>query len=283
MHTDLECMPCFLHQLIRTSRIVKLPNDTIWKILKETTELMRSFDHVNPPPKFAVHMYDLVVRECKCKDPFKETKKQSTEQVLKLYDKLKEDIEKSEDPLTTAIKYSACGNVIDFGVSSTYDLMTELQSVLTKPFAMFHIDHFKQTLKNSDWILYLADNAGESVFDRLLIEKLPVPVVYAVRGGPIINDVTMEDAIEAGIDKVASVTTSGCRAPGTVLEWCSKDFLKLFNSAPLIISKGQGNYETLSEEKNRPIYFVLKAKCDVVSRSLNCKTGDMIFAASSQI
>lgn len=245
-------------------------------------QAITKFDPQDPPPKSAVQLYDMIAEECGCSDPFEQAKKQSTRQALELYNELKKDIQQAPDPLERAIRYSACGNVIDFGVASSYDLMAELKAILNKPFAIWDFKHFKRELQKSDWLLYLGDNAGESVFDRLLIETLPLPVTFVVRGGPIINDVTMDDAIEAGLDKVASLISSGCRAPGIILEWCSRDFIKLFNSAPLIISKGQGNYETLTEQ-NRPIFYLLKAKCNVVSRHLNCKTGDMIFAAASRI
>ncbi len=282
MRTYIECMPCFMNQLIRTGKMVELDDTALWQLMKRLARAMESFDPHDPPPKSAVQLYDLIANECGCRDPFEEIKKRSTRQALGLYEKLKRDIEQAPDPLEKAIRFSACGNVIDFGVASEYDLEAELESISDRPFAIWHMDHFRENLKRSDWVLYLGDNAGESVFDRLLIEILDIPVTFVVRDGPIINDVTEEDAEAAGIGKTASITSSGCRAPGTILEWCSSDFLEMFNTAPLIISKGQGNYETLAEQR-RPIYFILKAKCNVVSRHLKCNIGDMIFAAANRI
>jgi len=270
-----------MQQLIRTGRMVELDDHTLWRLMKRLAKAMTKFEPHEPPPKSAVQLYDMIAEVCGCQDPFEQAKKQGTMQALELYDELKKDIQQAADPLERAIKYSACGNVIDLGVASNYDLIAELETILSKPFAIWDLKLFKKKLDKSDWLLYLGDNAGESVFDRLLIETLPVPVTFVVRDGPIINDVTLDDALAAGLDKVASIVSSGCRAPGTILEWCSRDFLKLFNNAPIIISKGQGNYETLVEQ-TRPIFYLLKAKCNVVSRHLNCKTGDMIFASASR-
>ena len=123
--------------------------------------------------------------------------------------------------------------------------------------------------------LYIGDNAGESVFDRILIERLNKPVTYIVREIPIINDVTYKDALQAGIDKVATIFSSGTRAPGTFLKKCSREFIEMFNSAKFIISKGQGNYEGLSNEKHR-IFFLLKAKCYVIANDIGVSEGDIV-------
>ena len=124
--------------------------------------------------------------------------------------------------------------------------------------------------------MYIADNAGEIVFDRVLIEQFKnKKSIFAVRSGPIINDALVEDAIACGIYKCARIISSGCDAPGTILRFCNKKFLKIYRDADLIISKGQGNFEALADEK-RPIFFLFRAKCPVVAKHLNCKLGDVI-------
>jgi uncharacterized protein with ATP-grasp and redox domains len=124
-------------------------------------------------------------------------------------------------------------------------------------------------------ILYLADNAGETVLDRILIETLDKPVTYAVKSFPIINDALFEDAIAAGIDQVAAIRQTGSNCPGTVLHTCTDEFFRYYEEADLVLSKGQGNYEALSDE-NRSIFFLLKVKCKLVSRQLEAPLGSLV-------
>jgi len=137
----------------------------------------------------------------------------------------------------------------------------------------------KQALDSTESILYLGDNAGEIVFDKLLIEEMGKNIVYVVRNKPIINDALIEDARDCGIDKIARVISSGSDAPGTVLNLCSREFLEIYHKAPLIISKGQGNFEALSEEK-APIFYLLKVKCPVIAKDIGCKVNDLILKSN---
>ena len=134
-------------------------------------------------------------------------------------------------------------------------------------FAIDHLSQFRQALAANGELLFLGDNAGETVFDRILIETLDVPVTYAVRGGPIINDATRDDAIAAGLDQVAAIVDNGAAVPGTLLKHCTEEFQQRFHSANLIIAKGQGNYESLSGS-GAPIFFALQAKCPVIASDL---------------
>ena len=159
-------------------------------------------------------------------------------------------------------------------------------SHLHQPFNEFYVktwcdyQKLKDALKNTDRILYLADNAGETLFDRLLIEELNREVIYAVKEKPIINDALVEDAIFCGLDKVARVISCGSDAPATVLNLCSKAFLEIYEDSKLIISKGQGNYEALNGEK-KLMFFLFKAKCPVVAKDINCQIGDIILKRRS--
>jgi uncharacterized protein with ATP-grasp and redox domains len=137
-------------------------------------------------------------------------------------------------------------------------------------------ERFLELVDQADSILYLTDNAGEIVFDRLLIEQLPLhKITVAVRGFPVLNDATLEDAKEVGLDRLVKVMNNGSDAPGTILNDCSVDFVESFHRADLIIAKGQGNYETLSNHRKH-IIFMLKAKCPVIARDIGCKVGDMV-------
>jgi len=196
---------------------------------------------------------------------------------------LAERVRTSEDPLETAIRLAIAGNIIDLGVKTSMaesDIERIINDSLTADFDGQQIEEFRNSVRGAEKILYLADNAGEIVFDCLLIELLPYEkITVVVKGEPVINDATMEDAEFAGLTEMTEVIDNGSDGPGTILETCSQAFRNRFEYADLIIAKGQGNYETLSEtDKN--IFFILKAKCPVIARDLGCEVGEMILRRS---
>jgi uncharacterized protein with ATP-grasp and redox domains len=227
------------------------------------------------PPEIGMMVYKAIYQIANTEDPFKEVKNKCTKHLLSLYPEFKQKITSSNDPLYTALKFAGLGNAIDFGANPDFDLNKELDNLYDKDFDFCKYRGFKKDLETAKNILFIADNAGETVFDRLLIEQINKPTKYAVRSKPIINDATIEDAQEAGVGKVAEIISSGCDAPGTILKLCSEAFVKDFTEADLIISKGQGNYETLSNQK-RPIYFLLKIKCPVIARDIGIKTDSIV-------
>jgi len=249
-------------------------------MLAEFGATIRNFRMDDPPPRSAVALYDMIAARAGTDDPFRKQKEESTRHALSFYPDLKNRVAASENPVSTAIKCAIAGNIIDFGVSADFDLETEIENILeSSSFGLWEEETLRSEIDNAEWILFLGDNTGETVFDRLLIETMNKPVTYAVRSGPIINDATREDAIAAGLDRVCTrIVSSGCRAPGTILELCSEEFRDLFHSAPLIISKGQGNYETLSGTR-APIFYLLKAKCSVVAGHLGVNVGDIVLTS----
>jgi len=275
MKAYLDCYPCFFVQALKTARLVTSEEKVILRILKEVSLYLSQASFDVTPSEIGLGIYRIISRITGVKDPYKEVKERCISQALALYPELKKLIDASENRLMTAVRLAIAGNVIDFGTSSSFDLNRDLEAILSQDFALNHFDDFQSTLKKADRILYIADNAGETVFDRLLIEEIGQPVIYAVREKPIINDATREDAVLSGLDKVSKIISSGCDSPGNILKFCSAEFLRAYRSADLIISKGQGNYEALSDEK-RPIFFLLKAKCPVVARDLGLEEGSII-------
>ncbi|MCJ7582760.1 MAG: ARMT1-like domain-containing protein [Candidatus Aminicenantes bacterium] len=275
MKTQLDCFPCLIGQALNTAKKVAAEKEKIHTILKQVCLFLPTMSLDVTPSEFGREVYRIVSSVTGITDPFQDIKKLHTQQALKLYPKLKKQIQSSEDPLMTAIRISIAGNVIDFGTPEKFDMEKDLETILKMDFAVNHYEAFCKALKEADTILFIGDNAGETVFDSLLIEELGKPVTYAVRERPIINDATFEDAVEAGIDKVAEIFSSGCDAPGCILSLCSDKFLELYHSVDLIISKGQGNYEGLSDEI-RPIFFLLKAKCSVVASDIGVPQGSII-------
>ena len=192
-----------------------------------------------------------------------------------------------------ALELAIVGNIIDYGVKNSLDVDKELKRILNEENkiirketkATFDYPEFKRALNKARTILYLADNAGETVFDRVLLEEIKrldknKKIIYAVKEKPIINDALLADAYACGIDKVAEVISCGSDAPGTILSLCSKQFLKIHKKADMTISKGQGNFEALSRQ-SRPTFFLFIAKCPVIAKDAGCKIGDIILFCNS--
>ncbi len=208
-------------------------------------------------------------------DLYRDAKLRYNKLALELLPELEAKIAEAEDSFSYAVRLAIAGNIIDLGVNADLqdsEIMQTLQAVLSEPFSG-DLSIFRITLATANHILYLADNTGEIVFDRLLIERLPAGhVTVAVRGGPVVNDATLADAQGAGLNRIAEVIDNGSDAPGTILEDCSPAFQECFNSADVIIAKGQGNYETL-RMSNANIFFLLKIKCSVVAAQTGLPTG----------
>ncbi len=282
MKASLDCYPCFFIQALKTALLVTSDEKVILQILKNVSVYLSQASFDVTPSEIGVGIYRILSQRTGVEDPYKEVKERCIQQALSLYPELKRLIETSEDRLMTAVRLSIAGNVIDFGTDSSFDLKQELGTILSQDFAVNRYKEFRDALERAQNIVYVADNAGETVFDRLLIEEMDKPVIYVVREKPIINDATREDALLSGLGDVSEIMSSGCDAPGNILKFCSDEFLKIYGSADLVISKGQGNYEALSDE-TRPIFFLLKAKCRVVARDLGVEEGSIILAEASQV
>jgi len=228
------------------------------------------------PPQMAYQIHQLVRQQTNSFDPYRQAKDEATQQALALYPRLKEKVSQASDPLEIAVRIAIAGNIIDLGVAESYNLEATLDRVLTQEFAINDLASLRASLAESNSILYLADNAGETVFDRVLIETLEQAVTYVVKAGPIINDATREDAVAAGIvQQVADIIDNGSEAPGTLLDQCSDIFRKHFEQAELIIAKGQANYESMSGSQ-APLFFLLQAKCSVIARDMGVAEGSMV-------
>ena len=293
MKTYLDCIPCFFRQALEAARITGKDEKTQKKILDEVAKALPNFPLSASPPEMARKIHGLVKKITGINDPYAEIKKQSNKLALSVYPDLKKKLERSPDRLLIAVELAIAGNVIDYGVKNSLDVDEEVVKILdaenkaikNEKEENFNYSQFKKDLLDAKEILYLADNAGEVVFDRILIEEIKSldpnkKIIYAVKEKPAINDALIEDAIFCEINKSAEIISSGSDAPGTIPSLCSEDFLRIFKKADLIISKGQGNFETLSHVK-RPVYYLFMAKCPVVAKDVGCKVGDIILMQKS--
>jgi uncharacterized protein with ATP-grasp and redox domains len=275
MKTYLDCYPCFFQQILNALRMMGVDEGITREILIAFGPRLSRVRTEATPPEIGREAYRLIAEKTGILDPYESIKKKCTQQALALYPQLKERIAVSGDRLRMAARMAIAGNVIDFGANADFDLDRDLANLLSQDLAIDHFDAFRRCLEKAQKVLYLADNAGETVFDRLLIEEMGKSVVYAVREKPIINDAVLKDALDAGLQDVSEVVSSGSDAPGTILDLCSEDFKETYRSADLVISKGQGNYEGLSGE-TRPVFFLLKAKCSVIARDIGVEQGSLI-------
>ncbi len=278
MKTYLDCYPCFLRQALGAARRAGVPEPAQHQILLETMQAMSRLPTGATPPEMAESIHALVRNRAGDPDPYLADKRDATRQVLALLPSLRQRVRDARDPLDTAVRIAIAGNIIDHGISDDFALESTLERVLSQPFAIDGLEPLRHRLTQAASVLYLADNAGETVFDRVLIEHLALPVTYVVKAGPIINDATHEDAVDAGLQDVATIVNHGLQAPGTLLSRCSEDFQRRFEAADLIIAKGQGNYESLSDHPG-PIFFLLQAKCIVIAQDLGVATGSIVLKA----
>lgn len=281
MRVHLDCFPCFLRQSIIALRLGTKDESLRETILKSTLDYIQNTD-ISKPPAYTTTFIHKKIRQMLGIDPFKEIKSEYNQIALRLYPSLKTTIEKSPDPLWISTRLAIAGNVIDFGIFTSVDIEGAIRKALNNQLAVDDYSSFKNAISIADKILYLTDNAGEIVFDRLLIETLihlGKEVKAVVKGSPVINDSTMEDAEESGLTEVCDVIDNGSEAVGTILEWTSSVFQKIFNDAQLVISKGQGNFETLIGAEKK-IFFLFLSKCDVVSKELGLSTGSMLLKKS---
>jgi uncharacterized protein with ATP-grasp and redox domains len=283
MRIYLDCIPCFVRQALDSARLVTDDERIHEKVVREVLRLAADLDMSQSPPAIGQQIHRLIRKLIGNTDPYRELKQRFNRLASRLCAELEEHIRTSEDPLETAVRLAIAGNIIDLGVKTSIkesDVERIIRDCLTIAFDSQQIEEFRNAVSQAEKILYLADNAGEIVFDRLLIEQLPAEkVAVVVKGAPVINDATIEDAEFAGLTEMVEVIDNGSDVPGTILEACSQTFRNRFEDADLIVAKGQGNYETLSAaDKN--IFFILKAKCPVIARDLGCEVGEMILRRS---
>ena len=267
MQTALECLPCFLKQTLQAARLSTPDPFLQLQIMGQVAQLLSRIDLKLSPPENSIAVYNLIAEISGCADPFAGIKEESNAFAMKLVPELREKIEASEDPLLTAVKFAVAGNIIDYGSQQKFDAQKAIDNCLEGEFSIDDYSSFRKDLAGAKTVLYLGDNCGELVFDGLLarlIFESGKKVIFAVKERPIINDAVMEDARSCGVGEYCEVISNGTNCPGTPLEICTPSFKKAFRNADLIISKGQGNFETLSETQG-PIYYMLTVKCPVVA------------------
>lgn len=282
MKASLDCIPCFIRQALEAARLASTHSAVHEGILREVLRWAVEMDMDQPPPVMGQRIHRQLRKIVGIEDPYRDVKDRQNRMALTLIPDLKTQIMAAANPLVTALRIAIAGNVIDMGVNGNVSeslVRESLNQALTEPFEG-DWKGFCSAVAEAQSILYLTDNAGEIAFDRLLIEQLgPARVTVAVRGAPVINDATMADAVAVGLHEIVEIIDNGSDAPGTLLDECSQEFRQRFIQADLILAKGQGNFETLSEDE-RNIFLLFKAKCPVIASHVGLPVGTHVLARS---
>ena len=287
MHLEPECIPCLFNQVLRAFQLLKpnISREIILNTQKKLMEYLLNFDmETRASPIIGKVAYNLVTEALGVDDPYASIKKQFNQLALQFYDEARDIVNKAEDPLFKAIIVAALGNTIDFGANHRIDFVNDIKNFTLDNLAINDYKKFKESLQNTKNLLILLDNAGEIVFDKLLVEVIiknfpDLKIVCSVRESPIINDATLEDAKFIGLTDLVQVIegsgTAGIHLPST-----SNEFKKyFFQKGGVILSKGQGNFESLHgmEILDKEVFYLLKAKCSLMERIFSVHEGNIIF------
>jgi uncharacterized protein with ATP-grasp and redox domains len=282
MKTYLDCLPCLVSQALRAARAATSDEKVQRQVVDGVAGLIPELSLGLKPPEIAQCGYRLISQITGNNDPFRKAKIEANRAALALWPKLKQLVEQSVDRLFTACRLSILANSFDFGPNFEHGgIKAIIDEATTRPIplAVNNYDQLRSSLQNSRSLLYLGDNSGEIVFDRLLIGEIhrikKLETYFVVREKPVINDVTVDDSQAVGMERVARVVSNGSDAPATILSQCSAELQRLYRSADIIIAKGQGNYESLEGEPGN-VFFLLRAKCPLIAGFLGVGVGDCV-------
>ena len=284
MALDYRCFFCFAHAFEKLLIKAELSQEIANQFTSKMISLYSNKQDQLSTPLFARELHNSLKKYTGNADPYKLVKKQSNDLVLEMYEQLKKQVDLSVNPFNMALRLAIAGNIIDFAINDQYNLDGSINKVLNSDFAIDHSLQLWDDLQKAKTVLYLGDNNGEIVLDKLFIETIKHPnLIYAVRDTPVINDVTIKDARDVGLEKLVSVISNGFDAPSTILEQCSNDFLDIYHQADVIISKGQGNLEGLLNKSSGNIYYLLMVKCEVIAEVLQVKKGDFVVVNNNHL
>ena len=272
MNIKPDCIGCLLNQTLKVSKLLDLDDATSKKVLDRSAQILIDHDLTYTPPQIAKDIYRAIAEITGVDDPVSIAKERATKEALKVDTSFVQSI-------PDALKLSAIGNVIDFGAQSQFDLNETIQKQFSLPFALDDTSGFIKELEEAREIVVIGDNTGEHIFDKLLIEMIQkeydAKVHYFVRGTPIINDVTIKEA--QILSSCASIVDTGVETPGYDLKEANAASREIFDRADIVLAKGMGNFESLYQLAQRPIYFLFIVKCNVIAEAIGKEIKEMVF------
>lgn len=285
MKTEMECIPCFVRQAAEAVTLYVDDPARCETILRRLLHEIAGADWSGSPPVMGQRIHRIIRQDLGCRDPYRSVKERMNRMAEELLPSLCAAMANQPNQREAVVRLAIGGNLLDAGAKTQIaaeDLPRHMNEIWTQPLRGDVAELFRAA-EEAHCILYLTDNAGEIVFDRVLIEALPAEkITVFVRGAPVINDATMEDAVAAGLPETAPVFGNGSDAPGTILEDCSEEFQRWFERADLVIAKGQGNYETLSDTTKR-IFFLFTVKCPVIAGHVGEPVGSLVVSRGGSL
>lgn len=282
MKVHYECASCFLRQSREALDLATDDEDLKMEITEKINNLLCSeFRKGAVSNKLGTKIHRIIKKDTGNPDPYLKLRETSDEIAMQFLPQVVKILEE-KNGIKDYLKAAIAGNVLDFGaLGLESDIEGLVMSTVNKDLAVDHSPELEKELRKAKNVLYLADNVGEIVFDKLLIKKIHeygVEVTVALKEDPILNDACMKEALEVGLDEVARLTTTGTDAVGVIYDDLSENFKKQFWEADLIIAKGLGNYEGLSEVDmgDKPVFCLLNAKCKPIARDIGVKVGDNV-------
>ena len=279
MKVKHECASCMLRQaneaIEQASKDENIRMNTTLKVLEF---MNKQFNENINSNKLGTDLHHLVMEETGCDDPYKELREEGNKLAEKMIPSVEKMLEDNQS-LENYIKVAIAGNIIDFGaLDESADMEKAIIQQLNNPLVSTDINEFEDSLNKANNILYLADNGGEIVFDKILIKKLKeeydLNITLALKEGPILNDALVQDAIDLDLDKYTTLISTGASSVGVVKEYISDELHELLNTSDLVISKGMGNFEGLTEMNTKsPIYYLLSIKCSAISKEVGLEIG----------
>lgn len=293
MDLATECYPCLMRQVVNASRLSGLTEEQSRMVLDHTMRMLLDLDKGLVPLHVVTHAYRYM-RETFFAghvdfDPYKELKRDANAGALAHLEEMESMVLESDSPLDTALRIAAAGNIIDYGAKDhgSISIEEEIEHIGELSFGVYDRDSFIEQLSTAKAILYIGDNAGEIVFDKVLLRAIrreypQTTILFATRDIPIINDITLTDAHDVGMEEVADVISSGSHYPGTILAETNDQFRGAYGSADLVISKGQGNFESLGDEVDTKLFFIMRVKCARVAGITGVAIGDVVLLRNSR-
>ena len=279
-----ECLPCLVKQVLKVADLMKVGNEEKELLTRQVFSYLSTMDYQVTNPEVIGATFELIKQHMNQPDPYYEIRTYYNQLFMSMIKEFETRIEASNNPFEMAVKYAILGNIIDFNPIhniTEQDILKNFEQIDQREIVINQVGQLLQDIKTKTNLLYLGDNCGEICLDRLLIKKIKqynpnLEITFAVRGEPVVNDSIKEDAYQVGIQSYATILSNGDNSLGTVLTRVSKEFLKVYQKAEIIISKGQANFESLSHEVEKNIYFMLVTKCEVIARELEVPVNSMI-------